>query len=380
MSPEQARGDTHIDKRTDIYSIGTIMFEAFAGIVPFPAGNTAELLISVLQRKPPPLYELAPQIGIGLCSVVDKALIKDRNARYAHAAEMLDAVLSALREVPPELDRHLALFPPETIRTRSQHLHREGDDTTRDISDSRPAAADALIRGPTRSAGPHLTPPTVQAAGVRRGKRRSASEPLQPAAASGARRPASRVVWLGVAAVALVGAAVSAAVLFLDRTREPEGSGLIVVQAPNYNVAAAQLPRPAEQTESPQVAAEVVGAVALDDRAEPRPKKVAAKTRKAAQADPMQVMAARVAEAFSKQKAGVIACLNEHSSDLEGAPQLQVRMRIGRDGRASETELQPATISGKPVARCLESTVRSMTFPAPEQPTTFRVPLLWRRK
>lgn len=380
MSPEQARGDKHIDKRTDIYSIGTIMFEAFAGIVPFPAGNTAELLISVLQRKPPPLYDLAPRIGAALCAVVDKALIKDRGKRYEHAAEMLDAVMQASREVPPELDRSLALFPPETIRTRSQHYRR--DDTTRDISDSRPAVADALINSPVKTTtSSHLTPPTIQATG-RRGKRRSPTEPMRLSARPAARRPTSRVVWLSVAAVAVVGAAISAAVLYLDRNREPQGSGLIVVQAPNYHVAAAQLPQPraTEQTDSPAVAAEVVEPVALDERAESRPKKAASKSRKPAPTDPMQVMAARVAEAFSKQKAGVIACLNEHSSDLEGTPQLQVRMRIGKDGRASDTELQPATISSKPVARCLEATVRDMTFPAPDQPTTFRVPLLWRRK
>jgi serine/threonine-protein kinase len=384
MSPEQAKGDMHIDKRTDIYSIGTIMFEAFAGIVPFPAGNTAELLISVIQRKPPPLFELTPRIGAALCAVVDRALAKDRNARYAHAAEMLDALVAAALEVPSGLDRKAPLFPPDEIRTRSQL--RRGDATTRDISDSRPPVADALISPPVKSTtSGHAAPFTVQQTG-RRGKRRSSrsrDDVFRSAVPESklSRFTHSRATWLALGAIAVLGTAIAGAALFLDRNREPEGSGLIVVQAPNYNnVAAAQLPKPAVLTPE-QLAAEQVEVVALDEKDDPRSKKPAAKARKpAAAVDPLQLMAARVAEAFSKQKAGVINCLNEHASDLDGEAQLQVRLRIDRDGKATNTELQPETISNKPVARCLEATVRNMTFPAPEQPTTFRVPLLWRRK
>ena len=122
-----------------------------------------------------------------------------------------------------------------------------------------------------------------------------------------------------------------------------------------------------------------VDPVALDDRAETS-KKSAAKSRKSAPADPMQLMAARIAEAFSKQKSGVIACLNAHANDLDGAPQLKVRLRIDENGAASSAELLPDTISNRPVAGCLKTAVLKMSFPKPEHPTTFSVPLLWRRK
>jgi hypothetical protein len=298
---------------------------------------------------------------------------------------MLDALLVASLEVPRELDRKAALFPPDEIRTRSQH--RRGIETTRDISDSRPPVADALI-SPRGTTSGHAAPYTVVETG-RRSKRRN-SRPREPDAFGSdtpppisklARFTHSRTTWVGLAAIALFGTAVAGAALFLDRNREPEGSGLIVVQAPNYNkVAAAQLPKAPEPAPE-QVAPDDVQVVELDEKVEARPKKPAAKARKpAAPVDPLQLMAAHVAEAFSRQKAGVISCLNEHAADLDGEAQLQVRLRIDRDGRATNAELQPATISNKPVARCLEATVRNMTFPAPEQPTTFRVPLLWRRK
>jgi serine/threonine protein kinase len=388
MSPEQARGDSDIDKRTDIYSLGTIMFEAFAGGVPFPATSITELLIAVIQRNAPPLYALVPQIGEALCAVVDKTLAKDRDKRYAHAEEMLDAVVAAAREIPAELDRHEALFPPETIRNRVKRRSEDGADDPQ-------SAGVAESKAPSvRSAAPNLTPETVQALGIqRRGKRPSGSKPneqrigaelaqatlpLQAAGAATSRMPLAlpRAVWLSLAALAAFGVTLAAVISLLDRIRAPEGSGLIVVQAPSSNPAA-----------TPHLAAEQTSAAdgdiaVVDVRADPPPKKaVGAKVRKPTTAvDPQQLMAASVADAFSRQKASVIACLNEHAADVEGTPQLKVRLLISRNGVASDTELLPAAISKKPVAGCLRTAVTNMSFPRPDQPTTFSVPLVWRRK
>jgi hypothetical protein len=190
---------------------------------------------------------------------------------------------------------------------------------------------------------------------------------------------ASRGLWVAVAAGAVVAASI-AGFVWLDHNGEPEGSGLIVVQAPSSSSTATE-PAPAEPPAAPLSAAQPVEPIALDERVEPRSKKgTAAKGRKPAPTDPMQLMAARVAESFSKQKASVIQCLNEHSADLEGAPQLQVRLQVDRTGTATASELLPLEISSKPVARCIKAAVTNMSFPRPEQPMTFRVPLLWRRK
>lgn len=392
MSPEQARGDSNIDKRTDIYSIGTIMFEAFAGGVPFPATSITELLIAVIQRNAPPLYALAPQLGQPLCTVVDKALAKDRDRRYAHAEEMLDAVVAAALEIPTELDRHASLFPPETIRNRAK---RRSDDAA-----DEPASADVGGSKAPRAAAaqPHSTPQTVQEPGIqRRGKRPHGSKPserpyvaasaqttlpLEAAASETSRVQLSlpRTLWLALAALAAFGMTLAAVVTLLDRSRAPEGSGLIVVQAPS-STAATTPHTPAEQTQPARPAAERGEATVLDVRADPPPKKTAtAKARKPSSVDPLQLMAASVAEAFSRQKAGVVACLNEHAADVEGTSQLKVRLLIDRNGVASNAELLPAAISSKPVAGCMKAAVTNMRFPRPDQPTTFSVPLLWRRK
>jgi eukaryotic-like serine/threonine-protein kinase len=384
MSPEQARGDSHIDKRTDIYSIGTIMFEAFSGSVPFPGLSTAELLIAVIQSEAPPLYEMAPEIGPALCAVVDKALTKDRNGRFAHAAEMLDAVLAASLDIPAELDRHAALFPPASISSRVQ----KDPDETEDGGE--------FEAPPFANSDPYSLPRTVQQPGApRRGQRSNAFDPSGPPRAAGSAPPVTpidassattlhsfttpRAIWVGIAATAILGASIAAAYGLIDGNREPEGSGLIVVQAPSLSPPVG-LPAPAEPAAAQPLAVQPVEPVALDER-EPRNKKgSAAKARKAPAMDPMQLLAARVAESFSQQKASVIACLNEHAADLEGAPQLQVRLQIDLTGRATAAELQPAAIASKPVAHCIQTAVTRMSFPRPEQPMTFRVPLLWRRR
>jgi hypothetical protein len=187
---------------------------------------------------------------------------------------------------------------------------------------------------------------------------------------------APRALWIALAVVSVFGVSIAAAVTLVARQREPEGSGLIVVQAPTPSLTATQ-PAPPQPSAA---AAEAAPEVSLDDHLEPKPKKPPAKVRKPAPADPLQLMAAGVAGAFSRQKASVISCLDQHAGDLEGAPQLQVRLVIDTHGTAREAQLLPQSISGKPVARCLEAAVTRMTFPAPPQATTFRVPLLWRRK
>jgi serine/threonine protein kinase len=386
MSPEQARGDSNIDKRTDIYSFGTIMFEAFAGGVPFPAVGIAELLIAVIQRRAPPLLELAPRIGPALCAVVDKALAKDRGQRYAHAAEMLDAVLAASLAIPAELDRQAAVFPPDTIRNRVRA--RRGD-PTEDISSAeyRDSGAPIFEPRPRQTTPETLQEPVIERRGKRPHKtkpseRPLASEPLHAAlpleaGAVATSRPQlvlPRGLWIALAAVLLFGIALAVAVTLIGRIGEPEGSGLIVVQAPNTHPAPQR--EPLEKTPPAPPLPEPVERGPADSSK----KTPAGKARKAAPVDPMQLLAASVADAFSRQKAGVITCLNEHATDIEGSPQLKVRLLIDRNGTASDAELLPATISGKPVAGCLRAAVTKMSFPRLDQPTTFSVPLLWRRK
>jgi serine/threonine-protein kinase len=93
MSPEQARGDD-LDHRSDLYSLGAVMYEALTGTPPFTGRNYNALLVAVLTNTPRPIQELRPDISPELADVVMRALSKERAHRFADAAEMSAALSS----------------------------------------------------------------------------------------------------------------------------------------------------------------------------------------------------------------------------------------------------------------------------------------------
>lgn len=98
ISPEQAKGD-HTDARTDIYSVGVMMYEMLSGKLPFDGTGAVSIAIMQISEKPKPLAEVAPNIPVGLRQITEKAMEKDPADRYQSAQEMLDAI-AAFRRNP----------------------------------------------------------------------------------------------------------------------------------------------------------------------------------------------------------------------------------------------------------------------------------------
>jgi serine/threonine-protein kinase len=98
MSPEQARG-IPVDARTDIWSLGIVLFETVAGRVPFEGATASDVLASILEREPTPLSRYSPEVPTELAWIVKKALRKDREERYQTAKELLADLKSLQRKL-----------------------------------------------------------------------------------------------------------------------------------------------------------------------------------------------------------------------------------------------------------------------------------------
>ncbi len=166
MSPEQIGGAPDLDQRTDVYALGVILYEMFAGRPPF-GGDTMQTVIAGHLFEPPPrLVAVPPDVPAGIADLIDRMLVKESSGRCGSAAEVL-AALHALNDGKAKPIPAPASAPGGTR-----------------LLDTAPAPVPARARrsGPVLAAGMALLLAGGAAAGAWRWKQGKTAPPAAPAA------------------------------------------------------------------------------------------------------------------------------------------------------------------------------------------------------
>jgi len=150
MSPEQARG-AHMDARTDIFSLGVLVYEMLSGRLPFEGATANETIASIIQKKPPSLFRYAPEIPTELERIVSKSLSKKPEDRYQNLKDMVIDLKRLKRQL--ELEEDLS-DRPETVSNRqinsdgAKVATEENKSPSKEVSiQTHPSSAEYIVTG-----------------------------------------------------------------------------------------------------------------------------------------------------------------------------------------------------------------------------------------
>jgi serine/threonine-protein kinase len=146
MSPEQARG-REVDARSDIFSFGVVLYEMVARRKPFRGETVSHVLVSILEKDPPPLSEHAPDAPAELQRIVSKSLRKDREERYQAIREMLIDLKDLRQEMALQQRLERSASPESKDATSDEATTVHVSYQTEEAATARPTVVGEIVPG-----------------------------------------------------------------------------------------------------------------------------------------------------------------------------------------------------------------------------------------
>ncbi|MCC7538664.1 MAG: protein kinase [Deltaproteobacteria bacterium] len=147
MSPEQARGEKHLDGRVDVYAAGVIFYEALCGEPPFQSDNYNALLQAIIAAPVEPIRRRRPDVPVDLEAVIFRAMARDLGERFATVDDMSRALLEVL--------------DPASLRRARRGLLAAVTELPGDVPEWRQHEVSTLD-DPAAEASPSTSPPSVE--------------------------------------------------------------------------------------------------------------------------------------------------------------------------------------------------------------------------